>query len=81
MPGAVDFVKLKKHAHGHLYRAKIAPFSGPIEYGEWFQSEAMLRSAMSAVARDIGKRYYCEAKSIRCAECEVDEKPQVIAAL
>ncbi len=71
----------KKHAHGHVYRAKIAPFSGPTEYGEWFGSEAALRSAMSGVARDIGKRYYCEAKMMPCAECEVDEKPKVIAAL
>jgi hypothetical protein len=81
MPIAVDFVKLKKHAHGRLYRAKIAPFTGPTEYGEWFQSEALLRASMSAVARDIGKRYYCETKLIHCAECEVDEKPQVIATL
>ena len=81
MPIAVDSIKLKKHAHGRLYRVKIAPFTGPTEYGEWFSSEAQLRSAMSAVPRDIGKRYYCEAKSIRCAECQVDEKPQVIAAL
>jgi hypothetical protein len=81
MPSAVGSTRLKKHSHGHLYRVKIAPFSGPIEYGEWFQSEALLRAAMSAVGRDIGKRYYCEAMSIRCAECEVDEKPQVIAAL
>jgi len=74
-------MKLKKHAHGRLYRAKIAPFSGPTEYGEWFGSEAALRSAMGEVARDIGKRYYCEAKMIHCAECEVDESPKVIAAL
>jgi len=71
----------KKHAHGHVYRAKIAPFSGPAEYGEWFGSEAALRSSMSGVTRDIGKRYYCEAKMMHCAECEVDEKPKVIAAL
>jgi hypothetical protein len=81
MPAAVGPSRLKKHSHGHLYRAKIAPFSGPIEYGEWFPSETLLRAAMSSIARDIGKRYYCEAKSIHCAECEVDEKPQVIAAL
>ena len=71
----------KKHAHGRLYRAKITPFSGPTEYGEWFGSEAMLRGAMSGIARDIGKRYYCEAKLIHCAECEVDEDPKVIAVL
>lgn len=71
----------KKHAHGQLYRVKIAPFSGPTEYGEWFGSEAMLRSAMLGVARDIGKKYYCEAMTIHCSECEVDEKPKVIAVL
>jgi hypothetical protein len=71
----------RKHAHGLLYRVKIAPFTGPTEYGEWFCSEAALRSAMKEVARDIGKRYYCETKMIHCAECEVDENPKVIAAL
>ena len=71
----------KKHAHGHLYRAKIAPYSGPTEYGEWFGSEAALRTAMKAVARNIGNKYYCETKAIACAECEVDESPKVIAAL
>jgi hypothetical protein len=74
-------MELKKHAHGYLYRAKIAPFRGPTEYGEWFSSEAALRSAMKETARDIGKKYYCEAKTISCAECEVDENPKVIAAL
>jgi hypothetical protein len=71
----------KKHTHGNLYRAKIAPFSGPIQYGEWFGSEAALRTAMRDLARDIGSRYYCEAKPIGCEECQVDEKPKVIAAL
>jgi len=36
---------------------------------------------MREIARDIGKRYYCETKSIHCAECEMDENPKVIAAL
>jgi hypothetical protein len=36
---------------------------------------------MKEVARDIGKKYYCETKAMACAECEVDEKPKVIAAL
>jgi hypothetical protein len=71
----------KKHTHGHLYRAKIAPYKGPTEYGEWFGSEAALRSAMKEVARDIGKKYYCESKRMHCAECELDENPRVIAAL
>jgi len=74
-------MELKKHAHGRRYRVKIAPFSGPTRYGEWFESEAAMRSAMSEVARNIGNRYYCEEKIIHCAECEVDEKPKVIAAL
>lgn len=71
----------KKHAHGHLYRVKIAVFNGPTEYGDWFDSEAALRSTMSDVARHIGKRYYCEAKRIHCDQCEPDESPRVIAAL
>jgi len=71
----------KKHAHGCLYRVKIVPFSGPTQYGEWLSSEADLRSAMREVPRDIGKRYYCEAKTIHCAECDVNEKPRVIAVL
>ena len=74
-------MELKKHAHGNLYRAKIAPFSGPIQYGEWFGSEAALRAAMRDQARDIGSRYHCEAKPIGCEECGVEEKPKVIAAL
>jgi hypothetical protein len=74
-------MELKKHTHGQVYRAKIAPFSGPTEYGEWFASEAALRSSMKDVARAIGKRYYCETKVMPCAECEVDEKPRVIATL
>jgi hypothetical protein len=69
-----------KHAHGHVYRVKITPFSGPPQFGEWFESEAALRSSMREVAREIGKRYYCEAKAIHCAECAVDEDPKVIAA-
>ena len=74
-------MELKKHAHGRLFRVKIAPFTGPIEYGEWFDSEAELRLAMRQVARDIGKKYYCESKTIHCAECETDEAPKVIASL
>jgi hypothetical protein len=74
-------MELKKHAHGHQYRVKIAPFSGPVEYGEWFESEAALRLAMREVPRALGSRYYCEAIMIRCAECEADEKPKVIDAL
>ncbi len=71
----------KKHAHGSLYRAKIAPFKGPTEYGEWFGTEAALRTSMQETTRTLGSRYYCEAKTIGCAECEVDEKPKVIASL
>jgi 6-pyruvoyl-tetrahydropterin synthase len=71
----------QKHVHGHLYRVKIAASNGTIEYGDWFDSETALRSAMKEVARHIGKRYYCEAKLIHCAQCEADESPRVIAAL
>jgi hypothetical protein len=81
MPIVSEVAKPKKHAHGRLYRVKIAPFSGPVEYGEWFGSEALLRSAMGAVARNIGSRYYCEVRTMDCAECEVDPTPKVIAAL
>jgi 6-pyruvoyl-tetrahydropterin synthase len=74
-------MEAKKHVHGHLYRVKIAAFNGPTEYGDWFESEATLRSAMKEVARQIGKRYYCETKMIHCAECEADESPKVISTL
>jgi hypothetical protein len=74
-------MELKKHRHGLLYRAKIAPYRGPTEYGEWFSSESALRSAMREVTRNIGSKYYCETKMISCAECEVDENPKVIATL
>jgi hypothetical protein len=79
-------VETKKHHHGHLFRAKVVPFTGPAEYGEWFPTESALRSAMQQVARHIGKRYYCETMLITCAECEnagseSDTKPKVIASL
>ena len=71
----------KKHAHGSFTAPRLRRLSGPTEYGEWFGTEAALRAAMREVARTIGSRYYCEAKTIGCAECEVDESPKVIAAL
>jgi len=74
-------MELRKHNHGHLYRAKVVPFAGATEYGEWFHSESALRSAMGEAARILGTRYYCEMKVITCAECENDESPKVIAAL
>jgi len=64
-----------------MYRAKIVPFAGPPEYGEWFGTESDVRSEMQKVARDIGKRYYCETIMIACPECEDDRKPRVIALL
>jgi len=70
-----------KHDHGHLFRAKITPFGGAPEYGEWFHSESALRAAMKDVIRALGKRYYCEAKAITCAECDANENPRVIATL
>jgi hypothetical protein len=74
-------LETKKHNHGRLYRAKIVPFRGPPEYGEWFSTESDLRFAMQNTSRPIGNRYYCESKMLTCAECDVDESPKVIAAL
>ncbi len=71
----------KKHKHGQMFRAKIVPFGGPTEYGDWFCTEAELRAAMRGVIRKLGARYYCEAKPIGCSECEVDESARVIATL
>ena len=76
-----DHVEPTKHNHGHLFRAKIVPFTGAPVYGEWFHSESALRSAMRTVVRGIGKRYYCETKVITCVECEKEEDPRVIATL
>jgi hypothetical protein len=64
-----------------MYRAKIVPFTGPSEYGEWFSTESELRLAMRGMVRDIGKRYYCEKKMIACGECEIDERAKVISTL
>jgi hypothetical protein len=80
MPGEVR-LEAKKHNHGFLYRAKIVPFQGPAEYGEWFSSESDLRSAMRETRRLLGHRYYCESKTLTCAECDVNEGPKVIAML
>ena len=74
-------MELKKHNHGQMYRAKIVPFTGSPEYGEWFSTESELRLAMRGMVRDIGKRYYCEKKMIACGECEVDERAKVISTL
>ena len=71
----------KKHKHGQMYRAKIVPFKGLPEYGDWFCTESELRTAMQGLIRKIGTRYYCEAKQIGCSECEVDESARVISAL
>jgi hypothetical protein len=71
------------HNHGHVYRAKIVGSDGQAEYCEWFNTEEALRDAMRGVKRNIGKRYYCEAKMVPCtkAGCDVDQIPRVIAAL
>lgn len=74
----------QKHNHGQVFRAKIVNMnSGGTEYGEWFNTEGDLRAAMSAVARHLGSRYYCEASMVPCAqaECNVDQTPKVIASL
>ena len=71
------------HNHGHVYRAKIVSTDGRTEYGEWFNTEKELRDAMQKVTRALGKRYYCEAKRVRCTlpACDVDAAPRVIATL
>lgn len=74
-------MEARKHNHGHLYRAKIVPFRGSPEYGEWFSTESDLRSAMQKTPRVLGNRYYCESKILTCAECDVKEAPKVIATL
>lgn len=69
-----------KHDHGRMFRAKIVPFTGPTEYGEWFGTESEVRAAFKS-ARDIGKKYYCETIAISCPECATDEKPHVVGML
>jgi hypothetical protein len=71
----------KKHNHGQLYRAKIVPYLGAPEYGEWFGTETDLRASMRAQTRPIGTRYYCDTKLIGCPECAVDDLAKVICAL
>lgn len=78
---AEDRLEPKKHNHGQMFRAKMVPFRGPTEYGEWFCTESDLRAAMREQIRNIGTRYYCEAKLIGCSECEVDERAKVICTL
>jgi hypothetical protein len=74
-------LEAKKHNHGRLYRAKIVPFRGPTEYGDWFSTESDLRSAIQKETRLIGSRYYCESKMLTCSECDINEGPKVIATL
>lgn len=74
-------MQLVKHDHGEMYRAKIVPFGGAPEYGEWFGTESDVRSAARELTRRLGTRYYCEVKKIACCECEADEEPRVIAPL
>ena len=71
------------HNHGHVYRAKIVGPDGRPEDSEWFNTEKALRDSVSGVTRNIGKRYYCEAKMVPCTQagCDVDQTPRVIAAL
>lgn len=64
-----------------MFRAKMVPFTGPSEYGEWFSTESELRLAMRGMVRNLGTRYYCEKKMIACGECEVDESAKVICTL
>ena len=71
------------HNHGQIYRAKIVSIDGRTEYGDWFDSEKELRDSMQGVTRALAKRYYCEAKRVRCTErsCDVDPTPRVTASL
>jgi hypothetical protein len=71
------------HNHGYVYRAKIVGSDGQAEYSDWFNTEQALRDSMRGVTRNIGKKYYCEAKMLPCtqAECDADQKPRVIASL
>jgi len=64
-----------------MYRCKIVPIVGQPEYGDWFGTESDVRAAMRSLARDLGKRYYCEMKMITCFECDADEPAKVISAL
>ena len=78
-----DQMNPQKHNHGRVYRAKIVNMNGGTEYGEWFNTEGDLISSMSGIARHLGKKYYCEASMVPCAqvECNVDQTPKVIAVL
>jgi hypothetical protein len=73
--------ELKKHRHGQMYRWKVAPFTGPPQYGEWLGTEADVQAALKSVTRTLGGRYYCETKSITCAECDTDDTARVICVL
>ena len=64
-----------------MFRAKIVPYAGATEYGEWFASELEVRLAMEKLPRALGSRYYCEMQMIACAQCSVDEDAKVIASL
>ncbi|HXP84832.1 MAG TPA: hypothetical protein VN841_08940 [Bryobacteraceae bacterium] len=79
--GGMAGVSPKKHDHGQLYRAKMVPYVGPTQYGEWFGTESDLRASMRGQARAIGTRYYCETKMIGCAECETGDRAKVICTL
>jgi hypothetical protein len=76
-------VEQPMHNHGQIYRAKIVSIDGRTEYGDWFDSEKELRDSMQGVTRALAKRYYCEAKRVRCTErsCDVDPTPRVTASL
>jgi len=71
------------HNHGRLYRAKIASSDGRTEFSDWFNTEKELRLVMQTTTRQLGKRYYCEAKMVPCIQpdCDVDQTPRVISAL
>jgi hypothetical protein len=64
-----------------MFRAKIVPYSGVNEYGEWYASEIEVRAAMEKLKRALGSRYYCEMQMIACETCSVSEDAKVIAIL
>jgi len=73
--------ELIKHDHGRMYRCKIVPIGGPVEYGEWFGTESDVRAALAGIVRALDKRYYCETKLITCPKCETTESAKVICTL
>ncbi len=71
----------RAHDHGQMFRCKIVPLTGPIEYGEWFGTESDVRDALQHAGRELGKRYYCEIKAMTCPQCDANVHARVICSL